>query len=43
MHKNLHVSFSEENRLEDQKKWLDGEMEKVLQQRQEMEQLEKVS
>ena len=33
---------SDDNRLEEQKKWLDGEIEKVLLQRQEMEQLGKV-
>ena len=35
--------ISDDNRLEEQKKWLDGEIEKVLQQRQEVEQLEKAS
>ena len=41
-HLDLKLFNSDDNRLEEQKKWLDGEIEKVLLQRQEMEQLEKV-
>ena len=34
---------SEQNRLEDQKKWLDQEIEKILEQRRQVEDLEAVS
>ncbi len=36
------IYFSEDHRLDEQKKWLDGEIEKVLKQREEMANLEKV-